>query len=78
MSKQVVIYTTPTCSYCQKAKALFEAAGVVYTEKDVLKDKIAAGVMVQKSGQLGVPVITVDGEIVVGFNQTKLRQLLEI
>ncbi|PJE75514.1 NrdH-redoxin [Candidatus Uhrbacteria bacterium CG10_big_fil_rev_8_21_14_0_10_48_11] len=74
----VTIYTTPTCGYCKAAKAFFQEHGVTYTEKDVTVDEAARDEMIQKSGQLGVPVIFVNDEIVIGFNQPKLSQLLAI
>ena len=76
MSKKVTIYTTPTCGYCQAAKAFFQEKGIEYSEKDVANDQEAASEMIEKSGQMGVPVITVDDEFVIGFNQAKLQELL--
>jgi len=74
----VTIYTTATCVYCKKAKEFFTKNNVSFTEVNVLEDLAARKVMVDKSGQLGVPVIDVDGEIVVGFNEAKLKELLKI
>ena len=73
---KVTIYTTPTCGYCYQAKEFFKQQGVPYREKNVAADRRAATEMVQLSGQQGVPVITVDGNVVVGFDQPRLRQLL--
>ena len=73
----VVIYTTPTCGYCYQAKEFLSRQGVPYVEKNVATDRRAAAEMVRVSGQQGVPVITVDGQVVVGFNQPRLRQLLQ-
>ena len=73
----VTIYTTPTCVYCKMAKAYFADHQVLYTEKNVLTDLPAREEMVKKSGQLGVPVIEVDGEIIVGFDQPRLVELLK-
>lgn len=72
----VVIYTTPTCVYCKMAKAFFKEHSVSYEEKDVVKDLQAQEDMIKKSGQLGVPVIEVDGQIVVGFDQVTLGHML--
>ena len=72
----VIIYTTPTCTYCKMAKDFFKAQGVSYSERDVVSDLEARRVMIDKSGQMGVPVIEVNGEIVVGFNKEKLSTLL--
>ena len=74
----VIIYTTPTCVYCRAAKEFFQENGVQYEEKDVAKDEQARNDMVQKSGQLGVPVIDVGGEIVIGFDESQLKELLNI
>lgn len=76
--KNVIIYSTPSCGWCRIAKQFFEHHGVSYTEKDVAGDPVARGEMIGKSQQLGVPVIDVDGAIVVGFNQPQLVQLLDI
>jgi glutaredoxin 3 len=73
----VVVYTTPTCGYCYQAKEFLSRQGIPFVEKNVAADRRAATDMVQLSGQQGVPVITVDGEVVVGFNQPRLRQLLQ-
>ena len=74
----VVIYSTPTCVYCRMAKAYFAANNVAYTEKNVASDSAAREEMVKKSGQLGVPVIDIDGEITVGFDEERLKGLLKI
>jgi len=73
----VVVYTTPTCGYCYQAKEFLKHQGVRFVEKNVAADRRAATEMVRLSGQQGVPVITVDGQVVVGFNQPRLRQLLQ-
>ena len=74
----VTIYTTPSCVYCKKAKAFFQAHNVMYDEKDVSVDSAAVDEMVKKSGQMGVPVIDVDGSIIIGFDETALREALQI
>ena len=74
--KQVVIYSTPTCPYCKRAKEYLSRKGIPYVEHNVAADKEKAKEMIQKSGQMSVPVIIIDGEIIVGFNQTKLDKLL--
>ncbi len=74
----VTIYTTPSCVFCKMTKSFFQANGVKYDEKDVAEDIAAREDMVRKSGQLGVPVIDVGGEIVVGFDKEKLSELLHI
>lgn len=77
MSK-VTIYTTPTCAYCQMTKAFFKEHNVVYEEKNVAVDHTAAEEAMEKSGQMAVPVIDIDGTIVVGFDKPRLSQLLGI
>lgn len=74
----VIIYTTPTCGYCKMAKAFFKEHDVQYEEKDVSIDHAAADEMVQKSSQMGVPVIDIGGSIVVGFDKDGLSRLLNI
>jgi glutaredoxin-like YruB-family protein len=78
----VQIYTTPSCPYCKKAKEFFKEHDVEYEEHDVADDKDRAREMIKKSGQRGVPVIVVgqddDEEIVVGFNEEKLTDLLGV
>jgi glutaredoxin 3 len=73
---EVTVYSTPTCPWCTRAKEYLQRKGVPYVEKDVSQDYAAALEMVQKSGQQGVPVITVDGQAVVGFDQRRLDHLL--
>ncbi len=75
---KVTIYTTPTCVYCKMAKAFFAQNNVSYEEKNVATDLAAREEMVNKSHQLGVPVIDVDNSIVIGFDQRTLEQLLGI
>ncbi len=76
--KKVSIYSTPTCHYCNMAKDYFKEHNVQYEAYDVAMDAERRKEMMEKSGQLGVPVIIIDGQIVVGFNKPKLAQLLEI
>ena len=74
--KKVVVYSTPTCPICKRAKAYLTEKGVSYQEIDVAASSDAAKEMIKKSGQMGVPVILVDDELMVGFNQSKLDELL--
>jgi glutaredoxin-like YruB-family protein len=74
--KKVVIYSTPTCPYCKRAKEYLSRKGISYTDINVAQDKEKAKEMTQKSGQMSVPVIIIDDEIVVGFNQALLDKLL--
>lgn len=74
----VQIYSTPTCSYCKHAKEYFTENNIAYTEHDVAADLVARKEMVEKTGQMGVPVIDIDGEIIIGFDKPRLAELLHI
>lgn len=76
--KNVIIYSTPSCGWCKAAKQYFTEHNVTYTEKDVASDAFARDEMLAKSKQMGVPVIDIEGEIVVGFNQPRLAELLGV
>lgn len=78
MDKTVTIYTTPTCHFCQMSKEFFAANGVQYTEVNVAADAAKRQEMIDKSGQMGVPVIDIGGELVVGFDKRRLSELLGI
>jgi len=73
---RVTVYSTPTCPYCKMAKAYLEEKGVPYADIDVSADAKQAEEMIKKSGQMGVPVIEVDGKMVVGFDQKAIDGLL--
>lgn len=75
---KVVIFTTPTCSFCRAAKQYFNEKGVRYTEVDVSRDTRAAEDMMRRTGQAGVPVILINNRPVVGFDRPKVNQLLGI
>ena len=74
--KKVTIYSTPTCTYCDAAKDFFKTNGVEYTELDVAADLTARSEMVSKSGQMGVPVIDIEGTIIVGFDEERIKAAL--
>lgn len=74
----VIIYSTPTCPYCNMAKDFFKEHDVAYTEKNAAEDLEAQKEMIEKSHQMGVPVIDIDGEIVIGFDKPRLMELLNI
>jgi glutaredoxin-like YruB-family protein len=76
MQKSVTIYSTQTCHYCQLAKQFFADNGVQYTNVDVGVDRQKAREMVEKTGQMGVPVIEVGEEVIIGFDEDRLRSLL--
>ncbi len=73
---QITIYTTPTCPYCKQAKEFLRERKVAFKEIDVAADSAAAQEMIEKTGQLGVPVIEVDGKLLVGFDKKKLEKML--
>jgi len=72
----LTIYTTPTCPWCNVAKNYFKKNGIPFIEKDVSRDHAAAHQMVRKSGQMGVPVIDINGKIIVGFDQQAIAKAL--
>ena len=72
----VTIYTTPTCHFCHAAKEFFTENNVPFTEHNVATDLAKRKEMIEKSGQMGVPVICVDDKLIVGFDEPKLRELL--
>jgi len=76
--KSVVVYSTPTCSWCTTLKSYLKNINIRFREVDVSKDQKAAEAMVKKSGQQGVPQMEVNGQIIVGFDKTKINQMLEI
>lgn len=78
MDKTVTIYSTPTCHFCQMAKEFFAEKGIPYTGYDVASDAAKREEMIKMTGQLGVPVIVVGGDIMVGFDRTKLANKLGI
>ncbi len=76
--KKVTVYSTPTCHFCNMAKEYFNANGVAYESFDVSVDQEKRREMMDISGQLGVPVITIDNDVIIGFNKPKLAELLNI
>ena len=78
MAKKVTIYSTQFCTWCRRTKEFFKENGIKYEEKDVGNDLKAAKEMIKKSGQQGVPVIDIEGEIFVGFDENALKKALGI
>ncbi|WP_206611039.1 glutaredoxin domain-containing protein [Mariniphaga sediminis] len=78
VQKNVTVYTTPTCTWCNVVKRHFQEHGVRYREVDVSRDQKAAEEMVRRSGQQGVPQTDINGEIIVGFDKTRINSLLGI
>ena len=78
MSHNVKIYSTPTCPYCKTAKQYLTENNIIFETVDVCSNQTATQEMISKSGQMGVPVFDIDGQIIVGFDKTKIKQLLGI
>lgn len=75
---KVLIFTTPTCSYCNLAKRYFREKQIRFREVDVSRDRNAARDMQRRTGQTGVPVILIDNRPIVGFDKPKINKLLDI
>jgi len=75
---KIVIYSTEYCVHCHHLKDYLKEKGFTYEEIDVSKDAAQAQIMIDKSGQRGVPVSDIDGHIVIGFDQDKVDELLNI
>ena len=75
---RVIVFSTPTCSFCNMAKKYFREKGIKFKDVDVSRDPIAARDMVRRSGQQGVPVIDIGGKIVIGFDRPKIDKFLGI
>jgi len=71
---KVQIYTTPACIYCKMAKEFFAKNKIEYTEYDVSEDHKKAEEMMKKSGQMGVPVLDIEGKIIVGFDKEAIKE----
>ncbi len=76
--KKISIYTTPTCVYCVAAKKFFKENDIKYDEYNVAADLVKRQEMIEKTGQMGVPVIMVGEDVIVGFNQSRVMELLEM
>ncbi len=76
--KNVIIYSTPTCHFCHMAKEFLTTNNIKFTDYDVATDLEKRKEMVDKSGQMGVPVIDIEGELMVGFEQDRLATALGI
>lgn len=74
----IKVYSTPTCPYCVTLKKFLKEKGVNFADIDVSADEKELQEMIDKSGQMGVPVIDINGEIVIGFNRDKILELLKI
>ncbi len=75
---KAIVYSTPVCPYCSKVKEFLKEHGIEFEDVDVSSDQGKAREMIEKSGQMGVPVTDIDGSIVVGYDVPKLKVLLNI
>lgn len=76
--KNVTIYSTPTCHFCHAAKEFFDENKVAYTDHDVASDMEKRSEMIDMTGQMGVPVIRIGDDVVVGFDEEKVKELLGV
>ena len=78
MNKTVTIFSTPTCHFCHLAKDFFTENNIAFTDNDVATDLTKRQEMIELTGQMGVPVIKIDDDIVIGFDEGKVRELLAV
>lgn len=78
MAKKVKIYSTPTCPYCVRVKQFMKDNAIVFEDIDVSMNQEAAQEMIKKSGQMGVPVVDINGELIVGFDKERIKKALEL
>ena len=78
VAKKVKVYSTPTCPYCIRVKQFLKDNAVAFDDIDVSKDQDAAQEMIKRSGQMGVPVVDIEGELIVGFDKEKIKSTLGI
>jgi len=76
MANTVMVYSTPTCPYCIRVKQFLKDNNVAYQDIDVSSDQAKAEEMTSKSGQLGVPIIDINGQVIVGFDKGKIKKAL--
>ena len=76
--KRVIVFSTPTCTYCNAVKKYFREKKIKFKDVDVSRDQAAARDMVRRSGQMGVPVIDIGGKIIVGFDRPKIDRFLNL
>ncbi len=78
MSKKIRIYSTPTCTYCIILKKYLKEKNIEYEDIDVSQDEEAQKEMIAKTNQMGVPVVDIDGEIIIGFDKAKIDNILNL
>ncbi len=74
---KIKLYSTPTCPYCVQAKKFFEGKKIDFEEIDISQNQESAEEMIKISGQMGVPVITINDEIITGFDEEKINNLIK-
>lgn len=72
------IYSTPTCPYCHMVKDYLKGKGIEFNDYNVAEDQVKAQEMVEKSGQMGVPVVEIDNNVIVGFDKPEIDRLLNL
>ena len=77
MQPTIIIYSSPTCAYCHQAKEYFKDKGLEFTEKDITTDQEALKFVLDEVGQAVTPIITIDGEVIIGFDRPKIDKALE-
>ena len=78
MAKKITVYSTPTCPFCIRAKQFLKESKIQFEDIDVSSNSVKADEMIKKSGQMGVPVLEIDGTIIVGFDKEKIKKELGI
>lgn len=78
MDKKVTVYSTPTCPFCVRAKQFLKENSIRFEDIDVSENQEKAQEMIKRSGQMGVPVLDIDGKIIVGFDKEKIKEALGI
>jgi glutaredoxin-like YruB-family protein len=76
MAKKVKVYSTPTCPHCIRVKQFLKESAISFEDIDVSRDQDKAQEMIKRSGQMGVPVVDIDGELVIGFDREKIKKVL--
>lgn len=75
---KIIVFSTPTCTYCTQAKRYLREKNIRFTDVDVSRDQSAARDMMRRTGQMGVPVILIDNKPILGFDRNKINQMLNI
>ncbi|MCM8771567.1 MAG: glutathione S-transferase N-terminal domain-containing protein [Candidatus Omnitrophica bacterium] len=78
MNKRVIVYSTKTCPYCRLVKEFLRQNNIDFIDYDVGEDREKLEEMIKKTGQMGVPVIDIEGDIIIGFDKEKIKEILGI